>query len=78
MTPAGVAELGRRGHEVSVQHTAGDGSGCCTDDEALARGSEHRRWAMYIERAGEGYKFVDPVYALWFKREYVTTIFLKS
>jgi len=33
---------------------------------------------MYIERAGEGYKFVDPVYALWFKREYVTTIFLKS
>ena len=26
-----------------------------------------------IERDGEGYKFVDPVYALWFKREYVTT-----
>ena len=27
MTPAGVAELVRRGHEVSVQHTAGEGSG---------------------------------------------------
>jgi len=27
MTPAGVAELARRGHEVSVQHTAGEGSG---------------------------------------------------
>ena len=26
MTPAGVAELVRRGHEVSVQHTAGEGS----------------------------------------------------
>ena len=26
MTPAGVAELARRGHEVSVQHTAGEGS----------------------------------------------------
>ena len=24
MTPAGVAELARRGHEVSVQHTAGE------------------------------------------------------
>ncbi len=23
-----------------------------------------------IERSGEGYKFVDPVYALWFRREY--------
>ena len=27
MTPAGVAELTRRGHEVFVQHTAGEGSG---------------------------------------------------
>ena len=24
MTPSGVAELVRRGHEVSVQHTAGE------------------------------------------------------
>ena len=36
MTPAGVAELTRRGHEVSVQHTAGDGSGFCDDDYVKA------------------------------------------
>ena len=35
MTPAGVAELTRRGHEVSVQHTAGDGSGF--SDEAYVK-----------------------------------------
>ena len=27
MTPAGVAELTKRGHEVYVQHTAGENSG---------------------------------------------------
>ena len=32
MTPAGVAELIRHGHEVSVQHTAGEGSGFSDDD----------------------------------------------
>ena len=39
MTPAGVAELVRRGHEVSVQHTAGEGSSFADDDyvEAGAR-----------------------------------------
>ena len=39
MTPAGVAELVRRGHEVSVQHTAGEGSGFADEDyvEAGAR-----------------------------------------
>ena len=39
MTPAGVAELVRHGHEVSVQHTAGEGSGFADDDyvEAGAR-----------------------------------------
>ena len=36
MTPAGVAELTRRGHEVSVQHTVGDGSGFCDDDYIAA------------------------------------------
>jgi len=38
MTPAGVAELARRGHEVSVQHTAGDGSGF-SDDDYIAAGA---------------------------------------
>ena len=36
MTPAGAAELVRRGHEVSVQHTAGEGSGFSDDDYVRA------------------------------------------
>ena len=36
MTPAGVAELARRGHEVSLQHTAGEGSGFSDDDYVKA------------------------------------------
>lgn len=32
MTPAGVAEFIKHGHEVSVQHTAGEGSGFSDDD----------------------------------------------
>ena len=38
MTPAGAAELVRRGHEVSVQHTAGEGSGFA-DDEYVKAGA---------------------------------------
>ena len=38
MTPAGVAELCRRGHEVVVQHTAGEGSGFA-DDEYVKAGA---------------------------------------
>ncbi len=38
MTPAGVAELVNRGHEVSVQHTAGHGSGF-SDEEYIAAGA---------------------------------------
>ena len=38
MTPAGVAELVRSGHEVSVQHTAGEGSGFA-DDEYVKAGA---------------------------------------
>ena len=39
MTPAGVAELTRRGHEVFVQHTAGEGSGF-SDDDYLKTGAK--------------------------------------
>ena len=35
MTPSGVAELVRRGHQVFVQHTAGEGSGF--SDEAYQK-----------------------------------------
>jgi alanine dehydrogenase len=38
MTPAGVKELVRRGHEVSVQHTSGEGSGF-SDDEYVKAGA---------------------------------------
>ena len=38
MTPAGVAELTHRGHEVSVQHTAGEGSGF-SDNEYIKAGA---------------------------------------
>ena len=39
MTPAGVAELCRHGHEVVVQHTAGEGSGFA-DDEYVKAGAK--------------------------------------
>lgn len=39
MTPAGVAELCRHGHEVFVQHTAGEGSGFA-DDEYMKAGAK--------------------------------------
>ena len=32
MTPSGVAELVKRGHKVTVQHTAGEGSGFSDED----------------------------------------------
>ncbi len=38
MTPAGVAELCRHGHEVMVQHTAGEGSGFA-DEEYVKAGA---------------------------------------
>ena len=39
MTPAGVAELVKHGHELLVQHTAGDGSGFC-DEEYVKAGAK--------------------------------------
>ena len=39
MTPAGVATMTTRGHEVFVQHTAGDGSGF-SDDEYVDAGAK--------------------------------------
>ena len=39
MTPAGVAAMTARGHEVFVQHTAGDGSGF-SDDEYVGAGAK--------------------------------------
>ncbi|MCH5248090.1 MAG: alanine dehydrogenase [Muribaculaceae bacterium] len=39
LTPAGVKELSSKGHELYVQHTAGDGSGF-SDDEYVAAGAK--------------------------------------
>lgn len=39
MTPSGVSELVKRGHEVFVQHTAGDNSGF-SDEDYMAVGAE--------------------------------------
>ena len=39
MTPAGVAELVKNGHEVFVQHTAGEGSGF-PDEQYTAVGAK--------------------------------------
>ena len=39
MTPSGVAELVKHGHQVVVQHTAGEGSGFA-DEEYVAVGAE--------------------------------------
>ena len=39
MTPAGVAAMTARGHEVYVQHTAGDGRGF-SDDEYVGAGAK--------------------------------------
>ena len=38
MTPSGVAELVKHGHQVVVQHTAGEGSGFA-DEEYVAVGA---------------------------------------
>ena len=44
MTPAGVAELTKRGHEVSVQHTAGEGSGFSDDEYVAAVALADKGW----------------------------------
>ena len=36
LTPAGVKELVQHGHDLFVQHTAGDGSGFADDEYVLA------------------------------------------
>ena len=54
MTPAGAAELTRRGHEVFVQHTAGEGSGF-PDDEYIKAG------ASILPTAADVYREADMI-----------------
>ena len=54
MTPAGVAELVHHGHQVFVQHTAGEGSGF-SDDEYVKSGAE------ILPSIGETYAAADMI-----------------
>ncbi len=78
MTPAGVAELVKHGHEVSVQHTAGEGSGF-TDQQYLDVGAnivptidEVYRTAEMIVKVKEP---IEPEYPLVRKDQLVFTYF---
>ncbi len=54
MTPAGVAELVRHGHQVVVQHTAGEGSGFADEDYL-------RSGAQVLPSIGEVYARADMI-----------------
>ena len=78
MTPAGVAELIRRGHKVFVQHTAGEGSGFA-DAEYVAVGAQILptiedvyREADMIVKVKEP---IEPEYALVKKGQLLFTYF---
>ncbi len=78
MTPSGVAELVRHGHEVYVQHTAGEGSGF-TDEAYVKAGArilpgikETYRMAEMIIKVKEP---IEPEYELVQKGQVVFTYF---
>ncbi len=78
MTPAGVAELIRHGHEVSVQHTAGEGSGFSDDDyqevgaKILPTIKDVYEWAEMIVKVKEP---IAPEYPLIRKSQLLFTYF---
>ena len=78
MTPAGVATMTVRGHEVFVQHTAGDGSGF-SDDEYVGAGArivptieDVYREAEMIVKVKEP---IEPEYSLVRKGQLLFTYF---
>lgn len=78
MTPAGVAELIRHGHEVCVQHTAGEGSGFADDDYTkvgatiLSTIDDVYAWAEMIVKVKEP---IAPEYPLIRKGQLLFTYF---
>ena len=78
MTPAGVAELINHGHQVSVQHTAGEGSGFADDDYTkvgatiLPTIEDVYAWADMIVKVKEP---IEPEYPLIRKDQLVYTYF---
>ena len=78
MTPAGVAELINHGHQVSVQHTAGEGSGFADDDYTkvgatiLPTIEDVYAWADMIVKVKEP---IEPEYPLIKKDQLLFTYF---
>lgn len=78
MTPAGVAELIRHGHKVSVQHTAGEGSGFYDDEyrnvgaDILPTIEDVYAWADMIVKVKEP---IEPEYPLIRNGQVVFTYF---
>ena len=78
MTPAGVAELVRHGHEVCVQHTAGEGSGFADEEYAqvgatiLPTIGDVYAWAEMIIKVKEP---IAPEYPLIRKNQLLFTYF---
>ena len=78
MTPAGVAELVRHGHEVCVQHTAGEGSGFADEEYAqvgatiLPTIGDVYAWAEMIIKVKEP---IAPEYPLIRKSQLLFTYF---
>ena len=78
MTPAGVAELVRHGHEVSVQHTAGEGSGFSDEDYVKAGARILSTIEAVYEEAEMIVKVKEPIeaeYKLVHKGQLVFTYF---
>ena len=78
MTPAGVAELCRHGHVVSVQHTAGEGSGFSDEDYVKAGASILPTIEAVYEEAEMIVKVKEPIepeYKLVRKGQLVFTYF---
>ena len=78
MTPAGVAELVRHGHEVFVQHTAGEGSGF-SDEEYVNVGAQILQSMDFVYAEADMIvkvkEPIEPEYALIRKGQLVFTYF---
>lgn len=78
MTPAGVKELVKHGHEVVVQHTAGEGSGFSDDDYVKAGAHILQDMAFVYAESDMIIKVKEPIepeYALVKKGQLVFTYF---
>jgi len=78
MTPAGVAEMVKHGHEVLVQHTAGEGSGFSDEDYVRAGAKILQNMEFVYQEADMIVKVKEPIefeYPLVRKGQLVFTYF---